>query len=99
MAAPWFPSRCACAAARGGQVADWALSNKVSLLLVHPWDQAQNRRLPLCLNPESVPLPTESVPHPRRWDFWSPTSELKLKELAAGGFVSSGAICIALEIE
>ncbi|KAH8029808.1 hypothetical protein HPB51_004813 [Rhipicephalus microplus] len=81
------------------QVADWALANKVSLLLVHPWDQAQNRRLPLCLNPESVPLPTESVPHPRRWDFWSPTSELKLKELAAGGFVSSGAICIALEIE
>ncbi|KAH7976767.1 hypothetical protein HPB52_019111 [Rhipicephalus sanguineus] len=41
----------------------------------------------------------ESVPHPARWDFWSPTSELKLKELAAGGFVSSGAICIALEIE
>ncbi|KAH7940406.1 hypothetical protein HPB51_028728 [Rhipicephalus microplus] len=81
------------------QVADWALANKVSLLLVHPWDQAQNRRMPLCLNPESVPLPTESVPDPRRWDFWSPTSELKLKELSAGGFVSSGAICIALEIE
>ncbi|KAL3221015.1 hypothetical protein MRX96_029719 [Rhipicephalus microplus] len=37
------------------QVADWALANKVSLVLVHPWDQAQNRRLPLCLNPESVP--------------------------------------------
>ncbi|KAL1419450.1 hypothetical protein MTO96_025434 [Rhipicephalus appendiculatus] len=81
------------------QVADWALANKVSLLLVHPWDQAQNRRLPLCLNPDSVPLPKESLPHPGRWDFWSPTSELKLKELAAGGFVSSGAICIALEIE
>ncbi|KAH7990015.1 hypothetical protein HPB51_026497 [Rhipicephalus microplus] len=81
------------------QVADWALANKVSLMLVHPWDQTQNRRLPLCLNPESVPLPTEPVPHPGRWDFWSPTNELKLEELAAGGFVSSGAICIALEIE
>ncbi|KAH7976671.1 hypothetical protein HPB52_017907 [Rhipicephalus sanguineus] len=81
------------------QLADWTLANKVSLLLVHPWDQARNRRLPLCLNPDSVPLPKESVPHPVRWDFWSPTCELKLKELAAGGFVSSGAICIALEIE
>lgn len=81
------------------QVAEWALANKISLLLVHPWDQAQNRRLPLCLNPDSVPLPKDSVPHPGRWDFWSPTGELKLKELAAGGFVSSGAICIALEIE
>ncbi|KAH7975057.1 hypothetical protein HPB49_023007 [Dermacentor silvarum] len=37
------------------QVADWALANKVSLLLVHPWDQALNRRLPLCLNPDAVP--------------------------------------------
>ncbi|KAH7973370.1 hypothetical protein HPB49_000225 [Dermacentor silvarum] len=81
------------------QVADWALANKVSLLLVHPWDQALNRRLPLCLNPDAVAVTKGAVQQPGRWDFWSPTSELKMTELAARGFVSSGAICVALEIE
>nr|XP_050032198.1 uncharacterized protein LOC126528342 [Dermacentor andersoni] len=81
------------------QVADWALANKISLLLVHPWDQALNRRLPLCLNPDAVPVTKRAARQPGRWDFWSPTTELQLKELAARGFVSSGAICIALEIE
>ncbi|XP_077497201.1 uncharacterized protein LOC144107863 [Amblyomma americanum] len=79
------------------KVADWALSSRICLVLVHPWDQAQNMRLLLCLNPAAFPPPKES--HPGRWDFWSPTNELKLRDLATRGFVSSGAICVALEIQ
>ncbi|KAH9364265.1 hypothetical protein HPB48_022949 [Haemaphysalis longicornis] len=72
-------------------IAQWP--NTINLVLVHPWNQAENMRLPLAPNPAAVRAqqPTQSD----RWDFWLPTSELKLRDINA--FLSSGSVCIALE--
>ncbi|KAH6920272.1 hypothetical protein HPB50_028739 [Hyalomma asiaticum] len=80
------------------RVAELVLSERISLVLVHPWDQTQNEPLPLCLKSEAMPRGKDKNPL-GRWDFWEPTAELKLRELATRGFVSSGALCVAIAIE
>ncbi|KAH9364277.1 hypothetical protein HPB48_008485 [Haemaphysalis longicornis] len=79
------------------RIAEWSLSIVVNLVLVHPWDQSRNKRLPLVPNPDAVPMP----PNARlgRWDFWSPTEEFELRDLKGRGFLSSDSVCIAVEVE
>lgn len=79
------------------KIAQWSLSTATNLVLVHPWDQSRNVRLPLVPNPDSVPVPPNA--HLGRWDFWSPTSELNLRDVKARGFLSSGSLCVAVEVE
>ncbi|KAH9364279.1 hypothetical protein HPB48_008483 [Haemaphysalis longicornis] len=62
-----------------------------------PWNESGNMRLPLVPNPDSVPTPPHA--HLGRWDFWSPTKELELRDLKARGFLSSGSLCVAVEVE
>ncbi|KAH9364263.1 hypothetical protein HPB48_022947 [Haemaphysalis longicornis] len=74
-------------------IAQWP--NTMSLFLVHPWDQTGNMRLPLAHNPAAVLL--HQATHSDRWDFWLPTRDLKLSDVKA--FLSSGSVCVALEVE
>ncbi|XP_065289908.2 E3 ubiquitin-protein ligase PDZRN3-like [Dermacentor albipictus] len=80
------------------QVTELALSKRINLVLVHPWNQAQNEQLRLCLKRDAMPRRKTRNPL-GRWDFWTPTTEMKLRELAARGFVSSGALCVALQMD
>ncbi|KAH9383679.1 hypothetical protein HPB48_025445 [Haemaphysalis longicornis] len=85
---------CICGGTR--ETIAWLLTKRLYVVLVHPSDQSRNVRMALAPNPDAV---HEEGRRAGRWDFWLPTNEVKLSDVESRGFLSSGAICIAVEIE
>ncbi|KAH9367959.1 hypothetical protein HPB48_011662 [Haemaphysalis longicornis] len=88
-------SLCLCGGTREA-IASWLLAKEVYVVLVHPWDQSSNVRMALAPNTDTVHQGGRLV---GRWDFWRPTNELMIGDLESRGFVPSGTICVAVEIE